>query len=506
MTMDERDFAGAARHALAHLENERELRCNPLLADGHGLPHDAVRAAVLRALDAMRPYRGDASDRAFRRHAIVARCDLGAESHKSVADALGLSRRQFYRERREALTQLGSAMAHAFDTARAVTTTLDLGDAAEAYIEALRSAGENAGVWREASALAAATAGQPRELDAWMVASEAARFLADEAASTHALACARETRCEREVHWRDTWIASGEMSLRWIDADCAGARAALQRRLRDTPPERALHGKEAILLGIVLANAAAIELDCGRWNDARELLARASRLTDREFTGKRHQSMLRLSSVLLRLSALLADYDAGDRHRSLTEQHTALDAARATGQLGNVATSAVHYADALRFDDPQGAARYAGYGLDIARRFYPGDRLAELTLTATPALLCAGQSERARAAVAGARRPGIGARDGLFLDLAEVKIAIAGGAGLRAAAERADELATRLFGHGVDAWAHDARLLAIETDVRLGLRPRARRRLAESFGVPHAARAETRRRARRLGTILALPA
>src|SRR6185437_6643124 len=115
-----------------------------------------------------------------------------------------------------------------------------------------------------------------------------------------------------------------------------------------------------------------------------------------EFTGKRRQSMLRLSSVLLRLSALLAGYDAGDRGRSLADQRTALEAARATGQLGNVATSAVHYADGLRFDAPAEAARYAGYGLEIAGRFYPGDRLAELTLIATPALLCAGHSERAR--------------------------------------------------------------------------------------------------------------
>lgn len=504
--MDDSNFAGAARHALIHLENERELRRNPLLAAGHGLSHDALRAAVLRALDALRPYRSDASDRGFRRHAIVARCDLGGETHKGVMDALGLSRRQFYRERREALILLGTAMAQAFEHARAVTATLDLGDAAEAYIEALRSAGENAGVWREASALAAATAGQPREIDAWMVASEAARFLADGEASAHALACAREAGCEIEAQWRDTWIASGEMNLHWVEADCAGARAALQRRLRDALPERALHGKEAILLGIVLANAAAIELDCGRWQDARDLVARAWRSIDREFTGKRRQSMLRLSSVLLRLSALLADYDDGDRGRSLAEQRGALEAARATGQLGNVATSAVHYGDALRGDDPHEAARYAGYGLEIARHFYPGDRLAELTLIATPALVAAAQSERARSAVRDARRPGIGLRDELFLDLAEVKIAMAAGDELPAAADRAEELAARFFRHGVNAWACDARLLAVEAAARLGHRTRARRQLAADFGATSAARAETRRRARRLGTLLALPA
>lgn len=514
--MTDRELVAAARHALTHLEDERELLRNALLPTRHSLSHCAVRSAVLSGLDSLLPASANgAADKPWRFHAILARCDLAGEPHKVVMQSLALSRRQFYRERREALLRLSAAIAHAFERAGTASETIDLRDVAEAYIEALRGAGEHRAVWREALALAAVAKGDVREVDAWMVAAEASRFLAEGDAAAGALEHARDatTICDR--HWRAIWIASGEMSLQWVRGDSAGARATLERLERASPPERTLHGKEAILLGMTLAHAAAIELGCGRWEAARSLVGRASRLIEHDATAARliehdataarRQSLLRLSSVLLRLSALLALYEGGDRERSSIDQRAALDAARATGELGSVAIAAVHYADAVGVRDPAEGVRHAEYGLALARLFYPGDRLAELTLVATPVLMAARGADSARQALSAVRRSNLGTRDQLFFDLAGAKIA-AGDGKLRTAAECADAVAERLFSLGIDAWAWDARLLAIEADAASGYRPRSRRRLNEVAGGLASARAKERRRAQRLGTLLALPA
>jgi tetratricopeptide (TPR) repeat protein len=507
--MIDRDIVAAARHALTHLENQRELARNPLLPADHAFADETLRSAVLRALETMRPPNDDAgvAHRGFRLHAILVRCDLRREAHDCVARALALSRRQFYRERHAALLRLGGALQRELERARAATvTSSDLGDAAEAYIEALRSAGQHRSVWQEATAAAAGAAGDGREIDLWMVASEAARFLANTDAAEEALDRARDVTSQRDSYWRTIWIASGEMNLQWVAGDAAGARATFERALRAGPDERALHGKEAILSGIMLSYAAAIEMDCGRWEAARSLLARASPLMERDATAARRQSLQRLSAVTARLSALLAQHaGSDDRARSIADARAALDAARATGQLGNVAMSAVQYASASYERDPGDALGHATYGLEIARRFYPGDRLVELTLEALPVLLCGGDDRAARRAVAQAQSPGLGRRDRLFLELAESKIAFESG-DLEVAAARAENASAQLFGSGIDAWACDAALVGIEASARLGYRRRARRRLSEISDALGCARAATRRRARRVGTLLALPA
>ena len=72
-----------------------------------------VRGLVTAALDAIAPPTDDrsrAADHTRRLCAIVARCDLGGEPHKSVACDLGISLRQFYRDRNEACARLASAL------------------------------------------------------------------------------------------------------------------------------------------------------------------------------------------------------------------------------------------------------------------------------------------------------------------------------------------------------------------------------------------------------------
>jgi predicted ATPase len=114
------------RRLLRHLDDARELRKNELVghlfeSQGERAPKAQaniaamarLRALVHRALDRIEPQsegtaRAAARDR--RLHAIVARCDVAGEKHEAVARDLGLSLRQFYRERNVAFARLTDAM------------------------------------------------------------------------------------------------------------------------------------------------------------------------------------------------------------------------------------------------------------------------------------------------------------------------------------------------------------------------------------------------------------
>ncbi|HTX58410.1 MAG TPA: hypothetical protein VMH02_01950 [Verrucomicrobiae bacterium] len=507
--MTDRELIEAARHALVNLESEQELLRNPLVPSDRSLSYGTMRFIVLSALESLGTGGVAATaQKRLRLHAILRRCDLGGEVHKSVIRSMAISRRQFYRERRESLLSLAETIAglvaEAGPPSRAESATsatmIDLGDAAEAYIEALRCAGQYRSVWREATALARGSAGDPREIEFWLVASEAARFLADAAGAERALEAALE-RMLPESYWRSLWIAATAMNLQWVAGKSGAARDTFEQAVQAGPSERSLHGKEAVLLGLMLVTEARIEVDCGRWDRARSLLERATRLSRNGGTAK-PSSLLRLSALILRLSAQLAYYADGDARRSATAFAAALDTAHASGELGNVASIAVHYASTLGDAQREHALRYADYGLDIARRYYPGDRFVELTLEATPLLLRTRGSKAACEAVERAHRCGLGARDRLYLDLARAKIAAHDGK-LLEAADQAEEVAAQLFAHGIDAWACDARLVGAEACVGLGSRARARSKLAELGDVLECARSGIRSRARALEASLA---
>lgn len=97
---DERErWIEHAQHLLRHLNNPLELRNNPLAAKFkpraiHGL---LAKVCALMAEKAGR-YARDSSF--VRQYEIFRRCDIGGEAHAAVASTLGISRRQFYRERR----------------------------------------------------------------------------------------------------------------------------------------------------------------------------------------------------------------------------------------------------------------------------------------------------------------------------------------------------------------------------------------------------------------------
>jgi hypothetical protein len=492
----ERNLAAAARHALANLDNDRELGRNPLLCGG-SLSYGTLRLIVLTALEAVATWGSGPDDRKRRRHAILVRCDLGGESHRSFIEALPISRRQFYRERREALLYLAESIEGLVPAATqaysaATATVVDLGDAAEAYIEALRSAGQYQIVWHEASSLALRASGDPKAMEFLLVASEAARFTCDAGNATAALRTAMDLT-PLDSHWQSLWLASSMMNMQWVAAECSNARATIDQNLRAGVSERTLRGKEAVLSAITLISAAFMEIDCGQWERARTLLARASSLA-KNGAGAKRQSLLRLASIILRLSADVALHADGDRARALAAYRTALEAARAAGDLGTVALTAVRLAAALDECDTRQALSLADYGLEIVRRFYPGDRLAEATLSLITLLMRARGPDAALEAISRARHPSLGLRDSLFLDFAEAKVAAHSGR-YDNVADRAEELRARFAGNGIDAWACDACLTAVEAYAKLGHRTQARKRMKVFADAIVCARAEARVRA-----------
>lgn len=93
----------ASRHLLRHLGNARELRRNPLVRDAFAKDDDATRRIAerawraLAALGAQTPL--ESTHRYTRHAAILLRVDVQGHAPAGVAGDLGLSLRQFYRER-----------------------------------------------------------------------------------------------------------------------------------------------------------------------------------------------------------------------------------------------------------------------------------------------------------------------------------------------------------------------------------------------------------------------
>lgn len=112
----------AVRHLLRHLNDPQALAANPLTADlfrkrasTRASGREAlltVRETVVRCIEQIGGHAGDAVVREQNRRAaaILKRCDVEGASHSEVAVELGLSRRQFYRDRGIALQLLAVEM------------------------------------------------------------------------------------------------------------------------------------------------------------------------------------------------------------------------------------------------------------------------------------------------------------------------------------------------------------------------------------------------------------
>lgn len=128
MAGPDRDAVRHVQHLLRHVDDARALRRNPLVTqlfddDADGTNALACRSAVahvrtkiLTAAKMLLSERAEgrrSADAARRQYQIIMRCDLGSELHRVVGAELGLSHRQFYRERLRACARLAELLADA---------------------------------------------------------------------------------------------------------------------------------------------------------------------------------------------------------------------------------------------------------------------------------------------------------------------------------------------------------------------------------------------------------
>lgn len=108
-----------AQHLLRHLHDPLALDRNPLM---ERLGIGAVRKILERLCAAMEneaiQHPRDSS--IVRQYEIFRRCDLAREPHAKVAGDLGISRRQFYRERRRIAGRVADAFAQLASNATAL--------------------------------------------------------------------------------------------------------------------------------------------------------------------------------------------------------------------------------------------------------------------------------------------------------------------------------------------------------------------------------------------------
>lgn len=129
------DAVRACRQLLQHLDEPFVLTSNPLLREHH---HDAAQLprylrSTLRML---------ALQLGEREQAILLRCDLGGRPHKKVAFELGLSMRQFYRERAAMTGRLAAMLNEHVRDGDAPATAIDVGGLELARATAMRHSGQ----------------------------------------------------------------------------------------------------------------------------------------------------------------------------------------------------------------------------------------------------------------------------------------------------------------------------------------------------------------------------
>ncbi len=504
--MTDRELMVHARDALRATADEGALRSNPLLAhlQRQALDHDGLRAHVLRALERLDPgSRADvASARRGRQHTILLRCDVQGRVHEEVAKALGLSRRQFYRDRRAALL----AFATSLRTYRlpAIAVTAEPRDVRMLYIETLRERGSYDAVWRESIRALHDLRGDPREAELWTVAAEAARFFGNVRKSQEAIDALRGLveRAEHPHLRRATILrlAICETALDWMQADFTNGRGRVDRVTQSCGDERTMYGRDATLFGILLNYGAWMALDAGDWAAATEFTRRSERIVERS-------EVAHASTFHHRLRALLALAQEGDLSRASIELRDALAVAHTYKALAPIASASVELGLALEESGRDGGLDYIRYGLAIGRDACGYDDFAVLVVKTVPALLARTTIDRALEGVEDVRaRSPLFRRADLFARLAESKILLAAGKHDQAATSGAD-VARELERTSLLPAAAEAHLIATEALWRERRVVAARKTLRRAGDViSHYGGAPVRERAAALGGRLALPA
>jgi hypothetical protein len=488
------DDATLARSAVRSLDDPTRLRRNPLLDEmGADSTHATLRACVLRALDSverLHPYL----------YGIIVRCDVHGEAHKRVYASLARSRRQFYRERHEALTRLAAAIREsAGRSAKVLVEALpDAIASREQLIDMLGGCGQYAAAHEEALLLAARIDDPQRKIALMAAAASAARFMGDYDEVTSLVARARgllgSVRREN-AHVPLLWAWIAEIALKVVQADFAGARTIVRNatRLRD---ESLLYGAEARLFSIILTYAVTVENLCGNWTAMRALLRRIEAIAKRTRDDDRAEALLRFSSKL----ALQSD---GDLLRAQVDQREALGIVQGRRQVKDVAKAVVDLGVVSAAIDPSEGAAHVNTGLSIAERFPDFDGFAMMVGDAVPVLVSASQRRAAEEWIAMARSRGpLSGRAVSMLDLADARLLFEASKP-RETIDRARGAAEHFAALGMLPAACDARMLEFDARMQLGHRGNAERAFRDLREMANAGgRIDTRNRVEQLGKVM----
>jgi hypothetical protein len=299
----------ATRHLLRNLYDERQLRRNPLARDAFAVQKgdDALRTIadrVYRALGAMDAQQ--VSDRRWQgtRHpAILLRVDAGRHDPRLVATDLGLSSRQFHRERRLAHDRFVEA--YRAITPRMVATVE--GDFATRLLEragALADSGETssaiailddvAGNADDAARCAALV--RLAEIEAWAHRLERVRT---HLRAAHSLLEAASMSADRRIRLQDAADAVS-LSLQWFEhgPDAVERTVATERSDERSDDGIRGDGRETLV-------RAAAALRRGESSSAARLLRRVEAIT----TAERNPD---IAVDVFTLQAELADFTAED--------------------------------------------------------------------------------------------------------------------------------------------------------------------------------------------------
>ncbi|HET6896347.1 MAG TPA: hypothetical protein VFH72_13260 [Candidatus Baltobacteraceae bacterium] len=465
----------AAKLLLRTLNEPALLRQNSLLASFASCSDEERRAVALRALDQLDPgvLSGAQADRQRRKHAIMLRCDVYGEPQEHVARDLGLSMRQFFRERGEAFEEfIGAIKAHRPVSQPAVQALADVFAVRERFIQKLRGCGQHDRVWLEASKFATDLGENERAIQFWAIAAEGARYMGDLDKSAQAIALAQRVRVaaslERPIA-ADILVTIPQIALDWTRGRYVDAAQRIDDAMRRHGYGRALSGLDATLFGIMLTYGVPIEIERGRWDRARMLLLRL------EDVGGRAEQQHTFPS-LRRHTGRVALRGQHDGDRAVVELREALALARRFDNLAAEASAATDLGVALTVCDPAAAAQYIDYGLTAGRNILGRNEFAMLALGALPAICrCLGANEAMMRLDEIASSGPLAGRAQLAFDLAEIALLLQRRE-YRGVIERAQSLAPLLEARGLIAPAGEATLMLVAAHSGNG-RPSIARRL-----------------------------
>jgi tetratricopeptide (TPR) repeat protein len=501
MTEPDARYANA-RCLLRDLDDAAALRKNPLLASYADESHDRLRARITRAVESLvsgRPAT-TAQDRRYRLYQVLVRCDLHGESHKAVAAELGISRSQFYVDRREAFLRVAKALDGALPRQQIEAPFSDPLTLHHEFVEMLFKQGRFDAAWRESLRVLDDVRGQPREIDVWTTVADAARILGNIRQSVEALnqlsriaATSANHEMRREATLR---VAISEIALHGVQGKFNVALERFDQAVQDLDNGRTMSGRDLTKFAILLGFGAEICIGCGRWQRANELLQRAEGIIDRSLVPSG-------SAYLQRQRARIAQERYGDSARCALELHDALLALQHHRHLPDLAMGVVEYGIALADIDRPKAMEYIDYGLLMAKEVCGYDRFAVLVANAAPFILeRSGPEETLRELAEVRLRAPLSARADFLIDVAEADARLARGE-FGIASEAGISVAQSLENAALFPAAAKARLIAVEAYARDGKTAQARQLFRKSKEFLHTyADYTTRQRARRSGLFL----